>query len=289
MQPARPGRSPRRRLRAGTGRAGSCSRRRSGRRAGAGRRPRLAGPSTSVCAFSDSAASSRWYPGGFEGVIQRWNAATASTAARATRTAGRSTIDLTRAIVERRSEAGCHGTLPGVRILVTGGGGFLGSHLVERLEREGHDVVVARRADHDLTSMDADGPAVRGGGGRARLPPRRRGRRHRREPREPRALLVREPRDGDERPRAGADPRDAEARDRRAPSARTRSTRRSPSRRTTSGTGTRRRRTRPTASRRRRCSWGRRRTASSTAWTRSSSSPRTCTDRATTSTSRPRT
>ena len=42
-----------------------------------------------------------------------------------------------------------------MRVLVTGGGGFLGSHLVERLERDGHDVVVARRADHDLTSMDA--------------------------------------------------------------------------------------------------------------------------------------
>ncbi|MFO7573293.1 MAG: GDP-L-fucose synthase [Gaiellaceae bacterium] len=40
------------------------------------------------------------------------------------------------------------------RVLVTGGGGFLGSHLVERLERDGHDVVVARRADYDLTSMD---------------------------------------------------------------------------------------------------------------------------------------
>lgn len=39
------------------------------------------------------------------------------------------------------------------RILVTGGGGFLGSHLVERLEGEGHDVVVARKADYDLTSM----------------------------------------------------------------------------------------------------------------------------------------
>jgi len=41
-----------------------------------------------------------------------------------------------------------------VRVLVTGGGGFLGSHLVERLERDGHDVVVARRADYDLTSME---------------------------------------------------------------------------------------------------------------------------------------
>jgi GDP-L-fucose synthase len=40
------------------------------------------------------------------------------------------------------------------RVLVTGGGGFLGSHLVERLEANGDDVVAARRADYDLTSMD---------------------------------------------------------------------------------------------------------------------------------------
>jgi GDP-L-fucose synthase len=39
-----------------------------------------------------------------------------------------------------------------VRVLVTGGGGFLGSHLVERLEADGLDVVVARRADYDLTT-----------------------------------------------------------------------------------------------------------------------------------------
>ena len=41
-----------------------------------------------------------------------------------------------------------------MRILVTGGGGFLGSHLVERLEGDGHEVVVARRAEYDLTTMD---------------------------------------------------------------------------------------------------------------------------------------
>jgi GDP-L-fucose synthase len=40
-----------------------------------------------------------------------------------------------------------------MRTLVTGGGGFLGSHLVERLENDGHDVVVARSADYDLTAM----------------------------------------------------------------------------------------------------------------------------------------
>jgi GDP-L-fucose synthase len=40
-----------------------------------------------------------------------------------------------------------------MRVLVTGGGGFLGSHLVARLEQEGHHVTAARRTDHDLTVM----------------------------------------------------------------------------------------------------------------------------------------
>jgi GDP-L-fucose synthase len=41
-----------------------------------------------------------------------------------------------------------------VRVLVTGGGGFLGSRLVERLDADGRDVLAARRSDYDLTSMD---------------------------------------------------------------------------------------------------------------------------------------
>jgi GDP-L-fucose synthase len=41
-----------------------------------------------------------------------------------------------------------------VRIVVTGGGGFLGSHLVELLRERGEDPVVARRADYDLTRWD---------------------------------------------------------------------------------------------------------------------------------------
>ncbi len=41
-----------------------------------------------------------------------------------------------------------------MKILVTGGGGFLGSHLVEHLQANGHDVHVARRADYDLTNWD---------------------------------------------------------------------------------------------------------------------------------------
>jgi GDP-L-fucose synthase len=38
-----------------------------------------------------------------------------------------------------------------MKILITGGAGFVGSHLVERLEEDGHDVFVARSADYDLT------------------------------------------------------------------------------------------------------------------------------------------
>jgi GDP-L-fucose synthase len=41
-----------------------------------------------------------------------------------------------------------------MHVLVTGGGGFVGSHLVARLQHEGHNVTVARSADYDLTVMD---------------------------------------------------------------------------------------------------------------------------------------
>jgi GDP-L-fucose synthase len=40
------------------------------------------------------------------------------------------------------------------RVLVTGGGGFLGSHLVERLQADGTEPFVARRADYDLTRWE---------------------------------------------------------------------------------------------------------------------------------------
>ncbi|HUH15948.1 MAG TPA: GDP-L-fucose synthase [Gaiellaceae bacterium] len=39
-------------------------------------------------------------------------------------------------------------------VLVTGGAGFLGSHLVDRLRADGGDPFVARRADYDLTRRD---------------------------------------------------------------------------------------------------------------------------------------
>ncbi len=41
-----------------------------------------------------------------------------------------------------------------MKTLVTGGGGFLGTQLVERLEAAGNDVFVARRRDYDLTRYD---------------------------------------------------------------------------------------------------------------------------------------
>ena len=42
-----------------------------------------------------------------------------------------------------------------MKALVTGGGGFVGSRLVERLEADGHEVFTARRRDYDLTELDA--------------------------------------------------------------------------------------------------------------------------------------
>jgi GDP-L-fucose synthase len=41
-----------------------------------------------------------------------------------------------------------------MRVLVTGGAGFLGSHLVERLHARDDEVIVARRRDYDLTHAD---------------------------------------------------------------------------------------------------------------------------------------
>jgi GDP-L-fucose synthase len=41
-----------------------------------------------------------------------------------------------------------------VNVLVTGGGGFLGSHVVERFRAAAHDVFVPRRAEYDLTTAE---------------------------------------------------------------------------------------------------------------------------------------
>ena len=74
-----------------------------------------------------------------------------------------------------------------MNVLVTGGGGFLGSHLVERLRADGHDPFVARKADYDLTAPDDAERLFADAEPAARLPSRRRGRRNRREQRQPRA------------------------------------------------------------------------------------------------------
>ena len=42
-----------------------------------------------------------------------------------------------------------------MKTVVTGGSGFLGSHLVELLEADGHDVHIVRSKDTDLTDMNA--------------------------------------------------------------------------------------------------------------------------------------
>ncbi len=46
-------------------------------------------------------------------------------------------------------------SLDGARVLVTGGSGFLGRHVVDRLVDRGAHVVAPRRAEHDLTRAEA--------------------------------------------------------------------------------------------------------------------------------------
>ena len=154
--------------------------------------------------------------------------------------------------------------------------------------RRGRSSRAAR--DYDLTRWDDAERLFARRAARARLPPRRRGRRHRREPREPGPLLVREPDDGRARARAARALHGvAKLVDRRHGLRLPEVHAGAVLARTTSGTATRRRRTRRTASRRSRSSSARRPTASSTGSTRSSCCRRTSTGRATTSTSRPRT
>src|SRR3954467_8028445 len=54
------------------------------------------------------------------------------------------------ALARRLTVTSSASTLASMRVLVTGGGGFLGSHLVERLRAGGGEPFVARRAGYDL-------------------------------------------------------------------------------------------------------------------------------------------
>src|SRR5205085_4744951 len=59
-------------------------------------------------------------------------------------------LDRPRRLAARRQGAAARA----MNVLVTGGGGFLGSCLVERLRQAGHEPFVARRHDYDLTVAD---------------------------------------------------------------------------------------------------------------------------------------
>ena len=91
----------------------------------------------------------------------------------------------------------------GHRVLVTGGSGFLGRHVVARLRDRGADVVAPRSAEFDLTVPGAAEDMLADAPSRDDRPPRRPRRRHRLQPGPAGAAVPRQPADGDARHRGG--------------------------------------------------------------------------------------
>ena len=137
---------------------------------------------------------------------------------------------------------------PGRRVMVTGGGGFLGTAVVRRLEAAGADQIFVPRSKRLRPAHEGrDRPRACRRAAAAGHPPGGGRRRHRRQPGEPGPVLLRERDHGHSAHGAGAAGRRGEVRHHRHGVCLPQVHARSRSRRTTSGTATRRRRTPRTA------------------------------------------
>ena len=105
--------------------------------------------------------------------------------------------------------------LTGARVMVTGGGGFLGRRIVQELEERGATPIVIRSADYDLTEPERVRAALQESQARVRHPCGGGRGWDRGKPGAPRWLLLRECRDGRPPDPRGVARRHPQARDRR--------------------------------------------------------------------------